>query len=755
MKNTGSGKSAYAAIAVDRTARPAGDASHRARGTAGGIAARDVELELARRVNRARNALGECLRTLVRATDEQELCDAICRVVVDVAGYSLAWIGLAEDDERKTVRQLSRRGEAASYPDEIPVTGGDDALGLGPAGTAIRTGRVRRAGELVIEPSYEPWRVAAARHGLESSVSLPLLKDDVAFGALIVHAPEPDAFGETETGILIELARDLAFGIRMLRERSERDRLIAGIEQVAESIIITDREARITYVNPAFERVTGYTRNEVFGRNPSLLKSGLQPASFYEAMWAALAMGSPWMGDLVNRRKDGALFTEEAVISPVRDSSGAVASFVSVQRDVTRERQSADRFTKLVRERALISETIRGLRAGDTPEVTAQAICRQVASFPSIAAAHLSLFGLDGRAHSIGLVIPGRPDPPMRRVGLQRSRQLQLRAAEGPWIESWSARPSRSYGEVVKGLGIQAVTYAPVRHDGLLIGFLGGYASQPSEDVAVTEVLPALVEFADLAGALIGRDVAARTEAGRSREHVAGIIASRAFRPVFQPIVGLRHGETVGYEALTSFDNGADPESTFALAAAISLGVDLEVATLRAALAEAETLPRKAWLNLNASPELVLGGESLRDILRGSRRRLVLEVTEHAAIADYPGFRAAMVSFGPRVEFAVDDTGTGYANLRHIVELHPAFVKLDRSLIASLDSDDARQAMIVGLCHFANATGCRLIVEGIETDRELDVLRSLAVELGQGYLLGRPVPVAEARRPNPALRTAD
>ena len=82
------------------------------------------------------------------------------------------------------------------------------------------------------------------------SISLPLLKDDVAFGALIVHAPEPDAFGETETGILIELAHDLAFGIRMLRERSEHDRLIAGIEQVAESIIITDREARITYVIP-------------------------------------------------------------------------------------------------------------------------------------------------------------------------------------------------------------------------------------------------------------------------------------------------------------------------------------------------------------------------------------------------------------------------------------------------------------------------------------------------------------------------
>jgi EAL domain-containing protein (putative c-di-GMP-specific phosphodiesterase class I) len=116
-------------------------------------------------------------------------------------------------------------------------------------------------------------------------------------------------------------------------------------------------------------------------------------------------------------------------------------------------------------------------------------------------------------------------------------------------------------------------------------------------------------------------------------------------------------------------------------------------------------------------------------------------VTEHAAIADYPAFRAAMAAFGPKVEFAVDDAGTGFASLRHIVELRPAFVKLDRSLIAGLESDGARQAMIVGLCHFARVTGCRLIVEGIETETELTVLRGLAIELGQGYLLGRPLPI--------------
>ena len=128
----------------------------------------------------------------------------------------------------------------------------------------------------------------------------------------------------------------------------------------------------------------------------------------------------------------------------------------------------------------------------------------------------------------------------------------------------------------------------------------------------------------------------------------------------------------------------------------------------------------------------------------------MLEVTEHTAITDYPAFRAAMAALGPKVELAVDDAGTGFASLRHIVELRPAFVKLDRSLIAGLESDEARQAMIVGLCHFADVTGCRLIVEGIETDRELAVLRALAIELGQGYLLGRPLPVDEAGGPGAA-----
>lgn len=123
---------------------------------------------------------------------------------------------------------------------------------------------------------------------------------------------------------------------RKLAER-ERELLMSAIEQAGESILITDAEAAIQYVNPAFERITGYAREEVLGKNPSMLKSNMHDDGFYREMWATLARGETWRGQIVNRRKDGGLFTEEATISPVRDDSGGIVSYVGVKRDVTEQ----------------------------------------------------------------------------------------------------------------------------------------------------------------------------------------------------------------------------------------------------------------------------------------------------------------------------------------------------------------------------------------------------------------------------------
>jgi two-component system, cell cycle sensor histidine kinase and response regulator CckA len=114
-------------------------------------------------------------------------------------------------------------------------------------------------------------------------------------------------------------------------------RLAAAVEQTAASVVITDERGAIEYVNPAFERITGYARAEVLGKNPRILKSGLLPDAFYKQLWTTVSAGNNWQGRLVNRDKEGRLFTEDAVIAPIRDERGAVVNYVAVQRDVTQE----------------------------------------------------------------------------------------------------------------------------------------------------------------------------------------------------------------------------------------------------------------------------------------------------------------------------------------------------------------------------------------------------------------------------------
>jgi len=198
----------------------------------------------------------------------------------------------------------------------------------------------------------------------------------------------------------------------------------------------------------------------------------------------------------------------------------------------------------------------------------------------------------------------------------------------------------------------------------------------------------------------------------------------------------------VGFEALSRFVDGTRPDRRFADAEAVGLGIELQTATLAAAVTAASGLPGDAFVSLNVSPNLVLAGDRLARLLDGAPVPIVLEITEHMPVADYGQLRAALDSLGPAVRFAIDDAGAGYSSFRHIVELRPDFVKLDIALVRSIEDDPARQAFVAGMVYFVLRTGCTLIAEGIETSAERDALQGLAVDLGQGYLFGRPEPVA-------------
>jgi EAL domain-containing protein (putative c-di-GMP-specific phosphodiesterase class I) len=257
----------------------------------------------------------------------------------------------------------------------------------------------------------------------------------------------------------------------------------------------------------------------------------------------------------------------------------------------------------------------------------------------------------------------------------------------------------------------------------------------------LAERLPALMEFAAITGTLLGGAMADRLVTAAKGAKVHEIIARSAFHPVFQPIVELATDKVRGFEALTRFHDGTAPDVWFEEAHRLGVGLALERACLEAAFIAARDLPAGPWLNVNVSPELVLAG-MVEDIVPSGDREIVLEITEHQAIKDYASFRAAVAAMRDRVQIAVDDAGAGFASLRHIVELEPAMVKLDRSLVAGIDSDQARAAVVAGMVRFAESAGLVLLAEGIETREELTTLRRLGVRLGQGYLLGKPATVA-------------
>jgi len=519
---------------------------------------------------------------------------------------------------------------------------------------------------------------------------------------------------------------------------NEYDRLVSAVQNTADAIVMLDPEGRIRDVNRAFERISGYSRDEVIGRTREFLRSGIHPAAFYEDMQATMAAGRDWSGELVNRRKDGSFLTSNTVILPVRSAVGAIVGYVSIISDRTEEILVAARAASSTAGRKLVLDAISGLLPDSTLEEKAQAICRNVAGLTGIAAAQILVFESDLQALPIGHVVAGREDPPLRRLSFQISRRLHARAVSTAWIEPWENRQGRAYNQLLEHAGPSALACAPVFSGKRLVGLITVQSIDVTNKGVLDELLPVIVDFAAVTGGALGSEMAEWIDAQTEGDHVASIIRLEAFTPVFQPIVDMALDNVVGYEALTRFTDGSDPEALFAEAKAVRLGIELEIATLSAALDASKALPPHVWLNVNASPDLILAGKRLRTLLAGIHRPLVVEVTEHTAIVDFPKFRAAMASLGPQTRLAVDDAGAGFAGLRHILELHPEFVKLDRWLVAGLETDEARQAMIAGLQHFARKTGCRLIAEGIETDREIAVLRSLDVTLGQGYALGRP-----------------
>ena len=254
---------------------------------------------------RTLHALNKSNQVMMRAVDEATFMQEVCRIVTEDCGYAMVWLGLAEQDEAKTVRPAAYAGFEAGYLETLQVTWADTDRGRGPTGTAIRTGQPYLCRNMLTDPHFAPWREEALKRGYASSLVLPLLDGEKAFGAITVYAQQPDAFSADEVKLLSELASDLSYGITSMRVRAAHAQ--AESELRISEAALREREARLREsearyrslfqgmtegfalheiicdengipcdyhfldLNPAFERLTGLKLADLQGKRKSEL----------------------------------------------------------------------------------------------------------------------------------------------------------------------------------------------------------------------------------------------------------------------------------------------------------------------------------------------------------------------------------------------------------------------------------------------------------------------------------------------------
>lgn len=276
------------------------------------------------------------------------------------------------------------------------------------------------------------------------------------------------------------------------------------------------------------------------------------------------------------------------------------------------------------------------------------------------------------------------------------------------------------------------------RPDGRVFGTLCCFSHSVRDDVKESD-LELVRPLADFVGALLQRESAMRVETAGARARVEHLLRSGGPTMAFQPIIHVESRVPAGYEALARFRDRRTPDVWFAEAWQVGLGSDLEVMAVANALADFTASRLDGYVSVNLSPASLEYVETVDTLATLAGERLVIEITEHAAVRDPRQLLSRLAEFrdaGGRL--AIDDMGTGYSGLSHLVELRPDVIKLDRSLVTGIAHGNVRHALVRSLVTFCTEVGATIVAEGVETEEEDAILRTIGVPFAQGYLYARP-----------------
>lgn len=600
---------------------------------------------------------------------------------------------------------------------------------------------------------------AAAEHGLARDFQYALdLPDGPHWFELSVARKVMD--DEADDSFVV-LSRDITQRVQTL---DTLRKLRHAVEQAPNSIFIAGADGNIEYVNPAFTATTGYSPEEVIGRNPRLLSAGGTPASVYADLWAHLTSGRPWRGEFVNRRKGGGEYNESAIISPLHDEQGRITHYLAVQEDVTERRRDEERIRKLINFDALTGLPNRTMFASRF----SQALALTQRSGQQLALLYLDLDHFknvnDSLGHQVGdeLLI----EIARRLKSVVRDEDTVSRQGGDEFVIVLPLTDTQQAAHVADELQAQIRRICKLEHHELVVTSSIGIAIYP-EDGGDFETLAQRADAAMFRAKESGRDTYRFFSADMQARSLRVLQIENALRSAlvlgqltlhYQPQIRLKDRQLVGVEALLRWTHpelGAVSPAEF-IPVAESSGQILRMGewVLRTALSQARRWRDAGHTGLVVAVNLSMvqfRHPGLVDMVSRALadsevppQMLELELTESIAM-DAPEQVIAIVQqlYDLGVQLSIDDFGTGYSSFSYIQRLKVHKLKIDQSFVRHLGDDPSAPHIVRAIISLAKSLDLEIIAEGVETAAQSDVLLGLGCDTGQGYHFRRPVPAAD------------
>ncbi len=569
--------------------------------------------------------------------------------------------------------------------------------------------------------------------------------------------------GEGKIGGIIIVSED----ITAKTQSEERLRLAASVFMGArEGITITDAGGTILDVNDAFTRITGYTREEVLGQNPRLLKSGLQSAEFYQKMWGSLIREGHWSGEIWNRTKSGDIYPEMLSVNAIRDAGGKTTQYVALFSDITEIKKQQQELEHMAHYDALTGLPNRVLFADRLRQAMAQAH----RSKRMLAVAYFDLDGFkainDRYGHPVGDGLLTAMAFRMKRVMREGDTLARLGGDEFAAV-MLDLDDVKACSHSLNRLLAAASKEAQIGDFTLRVSASAGVTFYPQAEEVDAEVLLRQAGQAMYQAKLAGKsryhkfdpseDMIARSR-HENLEHVRKALAAQQFVLHYQPKVNMRTGALIGAEALIRWqhpDRGLLPPGMFLpVIEDHQLAVDIGDWVIESAISQMEAWQSSGLdlpISVNVSAfELQQPDFADRLAARLAKHpaikpsNLELEVLETSALQDV--VQASQVLKACRelgVSISLDDFGTGYSSLSYLKRLPANILKIDQSFVRDMLEEPDNMTILEGVLGLAAAFRREVIAEGVETIEHGLMLLQMGCDLGQGHGIAMPMPADE------------